>query len=268
MKRFGFTLVELLVVISVIGLLMAIMLLALSAVRQQARQTACQARIRQLHLKLNLYNTENDSLPPGINSTYPIPSSIFRMTTAMDPIGLWWIYYIDLVPDSHFDDKSLLRCPANKLTSLTFKYELLYGNYGVNWSLCRSPSINSAYREFRGQPLSLDSLKNPGQTLLLVDSGYTLIGWKHTLPANHAQSLAGSIHPLNNAYLPGASVNSSKNPLLPDDTADAVEGRHPHQTVNVAYADGHVMAEKADDLVVQPLEAEGEFANLSPLWKP
>ena len=62
----GFTLVELLVVISVIALLMAILLPALAAARARARHTRCLANLNQVGLALQEYAAQNkDYIPRG-----------------------------------------------------------------------------------------------------------------------------------------------------------------------------------------------------------
>lgn len=60
----AFTLIELLIVISVVALLMAILLPALSRARKQARAVACQANLRQWGVTLDLYAQGNEGHPP------------------------------------------------------------------------------------------------------------------------------------------------------------------------------------------------------------
>ena len=62
----GFTLVELLVVIGIIALLIAILLPALNAAREQANVTACLSNLRQIGLGIDLYAVNNKSTMPVI----------------------------------------------------------------------------------------------------------------------------------------------------------------------------------------------------------
>jgi len=60
MKKKAFTLVELLVVISIIALLMSILMPALSKVKEGARRVACQANLHQLAFAFDMYQRDNN----------------------------------------------------------------------------------------------------------------------------------------------------------------------------------------------------------------
>ncbi len=63
--RRGFTLVELLVVITIIGILIALLLPAVQAAREAARQAQCRNNMKQLGLALHNYVSSHNVFPPA-----------------------------------------------------------------------------------------------------------------------------------------------------------------------------------------------------------
>ena len=264
MKRVGFTFIELVVVIAMVTLLIALSLPSLQSSRCRAQAVLCGSNIRQLTLGLFLYEAENGTLPYAFNDNPMVrpPGGHLRFVE-YNRVGWWWFNYVVDYSEMGPEESSVVWCPSTKIKNGRLKNNVLCGNYGVNRSICRSSDDIRSYRqEFVGTPLSTGDIRHPGQTLLIVDSGYSLISWWHATDYSPV-SLVSGIE--DTAYIPGLWINKERN-FWPGQEQDAINGRHPNKTVNVGFADGHTSRKRADDLFVE--KANDGYKNLHPLWVP
>lgn len=80
-RRYGFTLVEILVSIGVVTALIAVLVPAIHSSRAGARRTACQSNLRQLALAAHQYEAHWSTLPPGLRQHESRWSPRFRGTS-------------------------------------------------------------------------------------------------------------------------------------------------------------------------------------------
>ena len=76
----GFTLVELLVVITIIGILASLLLPAVQAAREAARATSCKSNMRQIALALQSHHEAQGEFPMG-----NVPGSFFTFQARILP---------------------------------------------------------------------------------------------------------------------------------------------------------------------------------------
>ena len=86
--RRGFTLVELLATIAIIGLLIALLLPAVQSARESGRRTVCGNNLRQIGLGLQQFHSVNGKLPVSTNILYGV-----RGWTASDGRNMEAIYW-------------------------------------------------------------------------------------------------------------------------------------------------------------------------------
>ena len=252
-------------VIGIIALLMAIAAPALRSARRQSKAVLCSSNIKQLLLGLFTYEAENQSFPFGFDDTHPMnpPPGGCPGDHTYDRMGWWWFNYVTDYSRKNKGKKTVLLCPSKNLTDTDLQEDILCGNYGVNQSICKNATGRKSRAEFIGTPLSTTDLPQPARTLLIADSGYSLINWWHVTETPPA-ALGSTIEDV--AYIPGLRINEARTNLWPGQQVDAIDGRHRNKTVNVGFADGQVSRIEADELLVE--QTGDTYKNRSPLWMP
>jgi prepilin-type N-terminal cleavage/methylation domain-containing protein/prepilin-type processing-associated H-X9-DG protein len=121
LRRSGFTLVELLVVIGIIAVLIGMLLPALSRAREASRRAECLSNLRQVGVAFRFYALDNrDQVPLGYRAgNMQFNSMVFSMTSKRFVL-FGWLYNAGLMktPKAFFcpsenDPKSLFNTPQN-----------------------------------------------------------------------------------------------------------------------------------------------------------
>jgi prepilin-type N-terminal cleavage/methylation domain-containing protein/prepilin-type processing-associated H-X9-DG protein len=264
MNRAGFTLIELLVVIAILAVLTALLFPAFHLARESARATTCGAQLRQMGIALRVYDTQNDTLPYGLDTGIeaPPPSGLAG-NPATDFPGWWWFDFAGIGWGKSARKRDVLKCPAKRQRDPDLDSNILVGNYGVNRALCvGNGPLRHYMKAFGDTPIPLASIRRQSETLLLADSGYSLVCWMHAAEENLVKP-----SPFNEdaAYVPGLEVNEDKE-LRRGQWEDAVDGRHPRKTNNIGFVDGHVERLSAEQLLVE--KTGQDRWDHTPLWMP
>ncbi len=167
MKRAGFSLVELLVVLGIISLLAALLYPVFAAVRERGRATRCITQLRQLAQSTQMYLADSDD-------TYPLAA--YFSTHNGQPC--FFTLYHALVP--YVKDKEIVKCPSDpnpldvegvmsRLASLCPAMGFRHSSYMANWCLIETGALLGDFHP----PVSSAQVEFPAETVLYYDGSIT-----------------------------------------------------------------------------------------------
>jgi prepilin-type N-terminal cleavage/methylation domain-containing protein len=219
--RQAFTLVELLVVISVIAILAGLLLPALSKARRQAQSTACKNNLRQMGLATMLYVEDHGGrLPYAWGVSHNANTNNFQ--TLLIPYVLKDRFDAGQNTEKSDFAKNVFRC-LTRLKENHFRSHVEYPGTGNPWKISygmnQYTSLNfpvSGGGFPSAETAKLSTVAKPALTLLIADLSYELnhpaityleprevggesyhdVGWRHGAPhpEGHANILLMDMH--------------------------------------------------------------------------
>jgi prepilin-type N-terminal cleavage/methylation domain-containing protein len=268
MKRKGFTLVELLVVISIIALLMAILMPALAQVRRLAQRIMCGANLAAIAKAMLVYSNDNDEDMPRAGG----PGSVW---SGNGYIKKWNPAVTSTTPQADAFGTDPTRNPAT-ITSC-FYLLVKYTDAAPKVFVCKGDTGARTFDLSEATtPITLTDLTLAwdfgGRDTLTVSYPGTYVSYSYHLPFNHSNtygagcfamtSSANSASPLcadrnpyldkNAAYIDNTSGDTAVQTPSWDTTNNLFIDRdhvrncaaHSREGQNVVYVDAHVSFEK------------------------
>jgi prepilin-type N-terminal cleavage/methylation domain-containing protein len=201
----GFTLVELLVVISIIAMLLAVLMPALSKVREQARTVVCSTNLKNYGPAVAMYAQDNDGKFPTKRWLFSEATVQAGIKTGKCLESCRWHYGVD-TPDGdlwkYIKDKNVNMCPTYKnfamaggLNSCPNKGKHSTGRTGkaMDFSPVYSYAMNAAVAGWRTGTMKLADVRLPGTCMVFAEENLWAIGAGERKKANPAYTYSNSI---------------------------------------------------------------------------
>ena len=259
----GFTLVELLVVISIIALLLATLMPALGKARESAKTVMCAANLKQQGLASDMYSQNNsDALVP--ERAYSVP-----IAQAQDGDTLIWAAllapYIQNAKGSKSQNQggywaenkdmdsvlSVFKCPSQKDR---FNYTW-YLRYGINLNYVSQPYFSKIKKA--------SAVSRPSARMHICDSMDNVPA--HEKLSSYTQRLRDNIKSGFGYGYPGMAVWPTEDGRGLGSYVFLVGDRHKYGA-NCLYLDGHTKGLKYSDIMYKNGEAREIRASKIEMW--
>jgi prepilin-type N-terminal cleavage/methylation domain-containing protein len=159
-RQAGFTLIELMVVIAIIGLLASIITVSLSSAQAKGRDAKRVADIRTIQLALEEYYNDNGNYPPAIYSgNYISPTYIAAVPTDPKDNSQYFYSAYNSVPNTNClsSNKPVKYHLAAAMESTAATNSALNQDVDFAYSPANSATCNGSYADFNGNAPSCAS---------------------------------------------------------------------------------------------------------------
>jgi prepilin-type N-terminal cleavage/methylation domain-containing protein/prepilin-type processing-associated H-X9-DG protein len=252
-RQFGFTLVELLVVLGIIAVLMSVLLPAANQARRQARTTQCASNLRQLCQGLLCYVSENKHrFPPNVY--FPSPGRLWHDRE------VWG----DRFAPAALQQGGVFSCPEDPEAVRSYSMNAWMSSEVDAFVLKQTPVAGRLWGNGKGAGSKVILLIESWSCTANVAYGWSapaIVGFGSDSPGRRFGA-AGGLGPMDMGRW--GLVNSEVAFRRHRSTNSDKRANEPEGAVNIGYADGHVEFKRSDDLV----RAGTSQSTLDSLWSP
>jgi prepilin-type N-terminal cleavage/methylation domain-containing protein/prepilin-type processing-associated H-X9-DG protein len=158
MKRRGFTLIEILVVLVIILVMAGILFPVLANAKKKANQVKCMTQLRQLSMAIQMYAGDHDEVPPL--GGYDVVTPEQPGTTPQQRVQ----WHDSIVQTGYLKSWDVLTCPS--ATNRDYRYSYGTNRFVMGWM----------------KSTNLDSIPYPAHTVLVTEKlGLDWVAWEPSL---------------------------------------------------------------------------------------